>query len=76
MEKRPKRVSQFRNFGKTEKKLISNNSQTHLLIFWHLEKTTSMRISSPQSEVEGRGEKKSNRFLIQMYKREIKYKSC
>lgn len=40
----PKRVSNPGILVRLMKKLISNNSQTHLPIFWHMEKTPPMRI--------------------------------
>ena len=47
------------NFGKIEKKLISNHFQTYLPISWHLEKTTPIRAYlGANLKVEGRGEKK------------------
>jgi hypothetical protein len=63
------------------KKLISNNSQTHLSIFWNLEQTTPtliklrVRIVMPIRRWKDVGKKKNRTgFLMQMYTREIKYK--
>jgi len=76
----PKTVSQ--EIVSRLKKLIFNNSQTHISIFWHLEKNhpAARKVTHAyyhaNLEVEGRGEEKKyrTRFLMQIYKREIKHK--
>jgi hypothetical protein len=64
------------------KKSISNNFQTHLPIFWHLKKITAThiklgaRIVVPIWRWKDMWKKKgSTEFLMQLYKRKIKYKS-
>jgi hypothetical protein len=77
----PKKVSQSRNFGKIKKNQspTTPNPLLNLLALGknHPHARKVMRAyRRPNLEVEGRGKKKSRtEFLMQMYKREIKYKS-